>query len=72
VLEEENIAARFDHVVIASGDGAFAGVARALVNAGVRVTVVGRHGHISHMLYSAVADIRYLPFDDAPAAARAA
>jgi len=50
VLEEENIAERFDEVFIVSGDGVFAKVAAQLASAGVNVTVVARANHLSKRL----------------------
>ena len=44
VLEHENIAARFSHVVIGSGDGIFGRPAAPLAAGGGRVTVVSRPG----------------------------
>jgi hypothetical protein len=68
VIRDEHLADRFSRVVIASGDGIFAKAARELVDLGVDVVVVGQYGHIHHLLYSAVADIRYLPYDEVVAA----
>lgn len=48
VLHEENIASRFDRVVIASGDGIFGSEVESLVSADVDVHVVGRIDHIHH------------------------
>jgi hypothetical protein len=65
VLERESIAARFDSVVIGSGDGIFALEAARLQSAGVGVTVVTRRGGLSRRLRLAVRDVRYI--DPAPA-----
>lgn len=53
VIEKENIAARFDRVVIASGDHIFAGPAARLGQAGVEVTVVTPARGISRELIRA-------------------
>jgi hypothetical protein len=60
VLRYENIAARFTHVTIGSGDGIFSFAAEALINAGLRVTVVSRRRALSWQLYRAVAEVIYL------------
>ncbi|WP_193753583.1 NYN domain-containing protein [Microbacterium testaceum] len=52
------VAARFDRVVIASGDHIFTGMALALREAGVSVMLVARSMHISASLYSACTDDR--------------
>lgn len=60
VLETENVAVRFDRVVIASGDGIFARPAAQLQAQGVTVTIVSRPGSLSRELAFAVRDVRYL------------
>ena len=61
VLLNEDVATRFSHVVIGSGDGAFGGAARALRDLGVRVTVVSRRGSLSlHLARAAAWDVVYL------------
>lgn len=55
------IAARFDRVVIASGDGIFADFAAALGQLGVHVTVVARDGTLSALLRMASASVIMLP-----------
>jgi hypothetical protein len=60
VLYREQIAQRFDYVVIASGDGRFAQVAAMLAGEGCRVTVVARRGCLSRRLQLAASEIRYL------------
>jgi NYN domain len=60
VLERESIAARFDHVILGSGDGIFAFAAAALQRAGCGVTVVTRRSALSRHLRLAVRDVRYL------------
>ena len=58
------IAARYDEVVIASGDHAFSLLAADLRTLGVRVTVVSRFDRISADLYRAASDYRSLPVID--------
>jgi hypothetical protein len=60
VLLNEDVATRFNHVVIASGDGVFGEVAAALRDCGVRVTVVSRRGSLSPGLARAARDVVYL------------
>jgi hypothetical protein len=60
VLLCENVATRFTHVAIGSGDGIFSSAAEALTNAGLRVTVVSRRRALSWQLYRAVAEVIYL------------
>ncbi len=50
VIAAENVASRFTHVTIASGDGAFAWAAAGLVAAGCHVTVASRPGALSTRL----------------------
>ena len=52
---------RFDHVVIGSGDGAFAGLAEGLTGAGRRVDVVSRPGSLSRRLARAATVVVTLP-----------
>jgi hypothetical protein len=67
VLEHENVAARFSHVVIGSGDGVFGPPAAALAARGVRITVVSRRGSLAPGLARIAGDcVIYL---DAPLAA---
>lgn len=68
VINEEDIAARYDHVVIGSGDGIFAFPAARLQSAGCTVTVVSRGDSLSRELRLAVRDTRLL---DDPAVAYA-
>lgn len=63
VLRDEQVGQRFDHVVIASGDGEFAPVAAMLASQGVRVTVVARRGSLSRRLQIAAGEVRYLRLD---------
>jgi hypothetical protein len=60
IIETENVAMRFDRVVIASGDKIFAVSAAQLQAAGVEVTVVSRRQSLSRQLRLAVRDVRYL------------
>ncbi len=60
VLEHENIAARFRHVVIGSGDGGFSRAAAELMTRGIHVTVVSRWGSLAYELAKAVDDVIYL------------
>ena len=60
VLEHENVAARFRHVVIASGDGIFGRAAAALADRGVHVTVVSRRRSLPPGLARVVRDVVYL------------
>ena len=59
-LETENVAARFDRVVIASGDQIFAEHAARLHREGVKVTVVTRRESLSNRLKLATRDQRFL------------
>jgi hypothetical protein len=60
VLLCENVAARFTHVVIGSGDGAFACAAATLAAAGVRVTVVSRRPSLSARLALAAHNLIFI------------
>jgi hypothetical protein len=62
VLEHEDVARRFNHVVIGSGDGMFGQVAKSLRERGVRVTVVSRPGSLAVVLAKAAQDVVYLDF----------
>jgi len=63
VLLSENVAARFTHVTIGSGDGAFARAIASLAAAGIWVTVVSRRRSLSPRLALAAHEVIYL---DAP------
>lgn len=72
VLNGENVADRFEKVVIASGDGIFAMTARRLVAAGCEVQVVGRSGRTNKALLSAASSVLFidqLPLGDDTAVA---
>jgi hypothetical protein len=60
VLRHESVAARFTHVAIGSGDGAFAFAAASLAAAGIWVTVVSRRDSLSTRLRFAAAEVIYL------------
>ena len=62
VLEHEDVASRFTHVVIGSGDGMFGRAAKSLGDRGVRVTVVSRPGSLSAGLARVAQDVVYLDF----------
>ena len=67
-MQHENVAARFTHVVIGSGDGVFSQAAANLAARDVRVTVVSRRDSLSRALAGVAGDVRYL---DVPRAAAA-
>jgi hypothetical protein len=60
VLLYEDVAARFTHIVIGSGDGVFGQVAASLSARGVWVTVVSRRDSLSPWLARAATDVVYL------------
>jgi hypothetical protein len=66
VLLHENVAGRFTHVVIGSGDGMFGRAVVYLAACGIWVTVVSRRNSLSAHLARAARDVVYL---DAPHAA---
>lgn len=68
VLLHEDIAARFAHVVIGSGDGAFVLPASILAGRGVRVTVVSRAESLSCRLRQAASEVVYLDLPRSAAA----
>jgi hypothetical protein len=68
VLLHENVAARFSHVVIGSGDGVFRQVAASLADRGVRVTVVSRPGSLAAGLARVAKDVVYLDLPQVAAA----
>ncbi len=68
VLLHEDVAGRFTHVAIGSGDGVFGQAAGLLANRGVWVTVVSRRDSLSPGLARLAHDVVYL---DAPRAAAA-
>ena len=60
VLEHENVATRFSHVVIGSGDGGFGEAAASLAARGVRITVVSRWGSLAYELARTASKVHYL------------
>jgi hypothetical protein len=60
VLEHEDIAARFEHVVLASGDGIFGHTVAKLTARGVRVTVMSHQARLSQQLAQVASDVVYL------------
>lgn len=60
VLEHENVAARFSHVVIGSGDGMFGNAAASLAARGTYVTVVSRRASLAKGLAKVASDVVYL------------
>jgi hypothetical protein len=67
VLEHEDVAARFSHVVIGSGDGLFRRAAESLRDRGVRVTVVSRPRSLAVELARVAQDVVYLDLPEADA-----
>jgi len=70
VLRHENVAGRFTHVAIGSGDGAFTPAAVGLAAAGAWVTVVSRRGGLSARLALAAHEVIFIDAAE-PAAATA-
>lgn len=66
VALHERVTTRFNHVVIASGDGVFTDIAVGLQAAGLPVTVVSRRDHLALRLRMAATRVLYL--DEPPAA----
>jgi hypothetical protein len=60
VISGEDVAARFTHFVIGSGDGAFTQAAAALGSAGRKVTVVSRRAGLARTLKLAAQNVIYL------------
>ena len=60
VANDERVGKRFDRVVIASGDGIFAAVAKDLSTEGVQVCVVCGRGVLSKNLEYQCVNVRYL------------
>lgn len=70
VARHEDVANRYGRVVLATGDGSFAGVAAALAAAGVHVVAVSRRHTLSARLRLAVHEVLFLdspPTQGAPA-----
>ena len=71
VIAGENIAARFTHVAIASGDGVFTWAAADLAAIGCQVTVISRSAGLARTLRLAAQHVIYLDSSaTAPAAPR--
>ncbi len=70
VIERENVAARFTHVAIASGDHIFTCAAAGLAAAGCQVTVITRSARIAASLRAAAQHLIYLGPATVPAPAR--
>lgn len=64
VIAGEGVSERYERVVIASGDGAFADAAGALQADGTQVIVVSKKESLARRLKFAVREVRYL--EDAP------
>jgi NYN domain len=60
VLRHENVANRFTHVAIGSGDHLFAEAAARLGAQGVWVTVISRRDHLSRRLHMAAREVIFL------------
>ncbi len=60
----EDVADRFESVVLASGDGIFTDAVAALAAAGVPTVVIGRRGHVARSLQIVATNVIYL--DSAP------
>lgn len=60
VISAENVAARFTHIVIGSGDGAFTSAVAGLAAAGPEVTVVSRRTSLARTLRLAAQHVIYL------------
>ena len=59
-----SIAARFDRIIIGSGDSDFAPVVRVYIARGLAVDVASRQGSLSPKLEDAAGDVWYFPGDD--------
>lgn len=57
----EDIPGRYEHVVLASGDGIFAPAVARLARAGVTTTVLGLRGTVARTLQLAASRVIYLP-----------
>lgn len=68
VINDEDVAARFSTVTIASGDGIFTDAAAELSARGCHVTVVSRKESLSHRLRLAAQTIMYMPYRQPTAA----
>lgn len=68
VLLHEDVATRFTHIVIGSGDGVFGQVAASLSARGIWVTVVSRKDSLAPGLARAARDVVYLDMPQTAAA----
>lgn len=59
-LDVDFIAKRFTHVYIGSGDHKIQPKAKALIEAGVKVTIVARRKNVHHTYYTIGAEVIYL------------
>lgn len=66
ILDTEQIARRFNRVIIGSGDHAFAPVARRLRAEGATVVVVARRHSLNAELGDVASSVVYLPESDQP------
>lgn len=66
VVRHERAADRFTSVLMATGDGGFAGTAAQLSGAGITVTVVVGRGRLSNKLRLATKHLAYLDLDLLP------
>jgi hypothetical protein len=69
VIRHENITVRFTHVVIGSGDGAFAAAAASLTAADTTVTVVSRRQSLSNRLRIAATEVVFIDDTEQPSSA---
>lgn len=65
----ENVAERFESVVLASGDGIFAPTIAEFAAIGIPTTVIGRRGHIARRLLLVASRVIYLDSTTEPLAA---
>jgi uncharacterized LabA/DUF88 family protein len=70
VIRKEGVVARYDRLVIASGDSIFAEWAARLQSDGSAVTVVSRRTSLSRQLQFAVRDVRFLDLAPKPMVVR--
>jgi hypothetical protein len=66
VIRCENVIDRFTHVVIGSGDGAFAAATASLTAAGATVTVVSRRYSLSNRLRLAAHNVVFIDDTEQP------
>ena len=69
VLNTRFITARYDRIVIGSGDGAFTYVAEVYIAGGLRVEVVSRRPSLSYDLAATTSTVRFLAEPDVDLAA---